>query len=237
MREIVLDTETTGLDPSQGHRLVELGCIELLNRIPTGSTFHVYINPDRDMPAEAFAIHGLSTEFLQGHKRFIEIADEFLAFIGDAPLVIHNASFDHTFLCAELKRAQRALIARERLVDTLLLARRKHPAGPNRLDDLCARYGIDNSRRTKHGALLDAEILAAVYVELIGARQAQLGLTENAERAVNAPGIIVIRERSERLAPRLSEAEIVAHRDFIVGLGESALWRAYFRPENSGGGS
>ncbi len=228
MREIVLDTETTGLDPSQGHRLVELGCIELLNRIPTGSTFHVYINPDRDMPAEAFAIHGLSTEFLQGHKRFIEIADEFLAFIGDAPLVIHNASFDHTFLCAELKRAQRALIARERLVDTLLLARRKHPAGPNRLDDLCARYGIDNSRRTKHGALLDAEILAAVYVELIGARQAQLGLTENAERAVNAPGIIVIRERTERLAPRLSEAEIVAHRDFIVGLGESALWRAYF---------
>jgi DNA polymerase-3 subunit epsilon len=227
MREIVLDTETTGLDPGQGHRLVELGCIELLNRIPTGSTFHVYINPDRDVPAEAFAIHGLSTEFLQGHKRFIEIADEFLAFIGDAPLVIHNAGFDHSFLCAELKRAERALIARERLVDTLLLARRKHPAGPNRLDDLCARYGIDNSRRTKHGALLDAEILAAVYVELIGARQAQLGLTENAERAATAAGIIVIRERPEQLAPRLSEAEIVAHRDFIVGLGESALWRAY----------
>jgi DNA polymerase-3 subunit epsilon len=182
MREIVLDTETTGLDPNQGHRLVELGCIELLNRIPTGATFHAYLNPDRDMPAEAFAIHGLSAEFLKGHKRFAEIVDEFLVFIGDAPLVIHNAGFDHGFLCAELKRVDRALIARDRLVDTLLLARRKHPAGPNRLDDLCARYGIDNSRRTKHGALLDAEILAEVYLELIGGRQAQLGLAES-----NAP--------------------------------------------------
>lgn len=228
MREIVLDTETTGLDPGQGHRLVELGCIELLNRIPTGTTFHTYLNPERDVPAEAFAIHGLSTEFLQGHRRFIEIADEFLAFIGDAPLVIHNAGFDHAFLCAELKRAERMLIARERLVDTLLLARRKHPAGPNRLDDLCARYGIDNSRRAKHGALLDAEILAEVYVELIGARQAQLGLAESGERRVNAiDGAIVIRERPERLAPRLSEAELVAHREFVAGLGENALWLNY----------
>ena len=231
MREIVLDTETTGLDPGQGHRLVELGCVELLNRIPTGSTFHAYLNPERDVPAEAFAIHGLSTEFLKGHKRFVEIADEFLAFIGDAPLVIHNAGFDHTFLCAELKRVDRALIARERLVDTLLLARRKHPAGPNRLDDLCARYGIDNSRRTKHGALLDAEILAEVYVELTGARQAQLGLAENGERVANAvDGIVVIRERPERLALRLSEAELVAHREFVASLGENALWREY-RPD------
>ena len=169
MREIVLDTETTGLDPAQGHRLVELGCIELLNRIPTGATFHKYLNPERDMPAEAFAIHGLSGEFLKDKPRFAEVVDEFLAFIGDDPLVIHNAGFDHGFLCAELKRIERVLIARGRLVDTLLLARRKHPAGPNRLDDLCARYGIDNSRRTKHGALLDAEILAEVYLELIGA--------------------------------------------------------------------
>jgi DNA polymerase-3 subunit epsilon len=228
MREIVLDTETTGLDPGQGHRLVELGCIELLNRIPTGSTFHAFLNPDRDVPAEAFAIHGLSTEFLMGHKRFIDIADEFLAFIGDAPLVIHNASFDHTFLCAELKRAERVLIARERLVDTLLLARRKHPAGPNRLDDLCARYGIDNSRRTKHGALLDAEILAEVYVELIGARQAQLGLAESGERRANgAEGVIVVRERPEPLASRLSEAELAAHREFVAGLGDNALWLNY----------
>jgi DNA polymerase-3 subunit epsilon len=228
MREIVLDTETTGLDPGQGHRLVEVGCIELLNRIPTGSTFHAYLNPERDVPAEAFAIHGLSTEFLKGHKRFIEIADEFLAFIGDAPLVIHNASFDHAFLSAELKRLERPLIARERLIDTLLLARRKHPAGPNRLDDLCARYGIDNSRRTKHGALLDAEILAEVYVELIGARQAQLGLAENSERRVNgADGVVVIRERPQRLAPRLTEVELAAHREFVNSLGENALWRNY----------
>jgi DNA polymerase-3 subunit epsilon len=227
MREIVLDTETTGLDPAQGHRLVELGCVELLNRIPTGSTFHVYLNPERDVPAEAFAIHGLSTEFLKEHKRFIEIADEFLAFIGDAPLVIHNAGFDHTFLCAELKRAERMSIARERLIDTLLLARRKHPAGPNRLDDLCARYGIDNSRRTKHGALLDAEILAEVYVELIGARQAQLGLADGGERPTGADGIIIVRERPEQLALRLSDADVAAHRDFVASLGENALWRDY----------
>ena len=138
--QIVLDTETTGLDPAQGHRLVEVGCIELLNRIPTGATFHAYLNPERDMPAEAFAIHGLSTDFLKVHKRFAEIVDDFLAFIGeDAPLVIHNASFDHGFLCAELKRVERALIARERLIDTLALARRKHSAGPYNLDALCAR--------------------------------------------------------------------------------------------------
>jgi DNA polymerase-3 subunit epsilon len=228
MREIVLDTETTGLDPGQGHRLVEVGCVELLNRIPTGTTFHAYLNPDRDMPAEAFAIHGLSTEFLKGHKRFIEIVDEFLAFIGDAPLVIHNAGFDHAFLCAELKRAERVLIARERLIDTLLLARRKHPAGPNRLDDLCARYGIDSTRRTKHGALLDAEILAEVYVELIGARQAQLGLAERGERRSNgAEGVTVVRARPEQLAPRLSAAELAAHREFVAGLGENVLWQNY----------
>jgi DNA polymerase-3 subunit epsilon len=228
MREIVLDTETTGLDPAQGHRLVEVGCVELLNRIPTGSTFHVYLNPERDVPAEAFAVHGLSADFLKGHKRFIDVADQFLTFIGDAPLVIHNAGFDHAFLCAELKRADRASIARERLVDTLLLARRKHPAGPNRLDDLCARYGIDNSRRTKHGALLDAEILAEVYVELIGARQAQLGLAESTELYANrAEGVIIIRERPQPLAPRLSEVELAAHREFVAGLGENALWLSY----------
>ena len=137
--EIVLDTETTGLDPAQGHRLVEIGCIELLNRIPTGAVFHAYLNPERDMPAEAFAIHGLSADFLKGHKRFAEVVDEFLVFIGDdTPLVIHNAGFDHGFLNAELKRAERALIARERLVDTLLLARRKHPAGPTG-STICAR--------------------------------------------------------------------------------------------------
>ena len=228
MREIVLDTETTGLDSSQGHRLVEVGCIELLNRIPTGATFHSYLNPEREVPAEAFAIHGLATDFLKDKPRFADIADDFLNFIGDAPLVIHNAGFDHGFLCAELMRVERALIARERLVDTLLLARRKHPAGPNRLDDLCARYGIDNSRRTKHGALLDAEILAEVYLELIGGRQAQLGLAESVERrAKGSDGVIVRRERSVALEPRISDTDRDEHRKFVASLGENAVWRNY----------
>jgi DNA polymerase-3 subunit epsilon len=228
MREIVLDTETTGLDPAQGHRLVELGCIELLNRIPTGATFHVYLNPEREVPKEASAIHGLTDEFLKDKPHFGEIVDDFLAFIGEeTPLVIHNASFDHGFLCAELKRAERALIARERLVDTLMLARRKHSAGPYSLDALCARYGIDNSRRTKHGALLDAEILAEVYVELIGARQAQLGLAELSRHAANGGGAVSLRPRAVALAPRLSEAELAAHREFVATLGEEALWRGY----------
>ena len=228
MREIVLDTETTGLDPLQGHRLVEVGCIELLNRIPTGATFHSYLNPEREVPAEAFAIHGLATEFLKDKPLFADIADDFLSFIGDAPLVIHNAGFDHGFLIAELKRVERPPIARERLVDTLLLARRKHPAGPNRLDDLCTRYGIDNSRRSKHGALLDAEILAEVYLELIGARQAQLGLAESgARRGQGRDGFVVAREREVALAPRVSEADRAAHRKFVATLGANALWRDY----------
>jgi DNA polymerase-3 subunit epsilon len=229
MREIVLDTETTGLDPLQGHRLVEVGCIELLNRIPTGATFHSYLNPEREVPAEAFAIHGLATDFLQDKPRFADIVDDFLMFIGDAPLVIHNAGFDHGFLIAELKRVERPPIARERLVDTLMLARRKHPAGPNRLDDLCARYGIDNSRRTKHGALLDAEILAEVYLELIGARQAQLGLAESNERRSNGgDSIAARRERSATLPARVSDADRAAHREFVATLGANALWRNYF---------
>ena len=232
MREIVLDTETTGLDPNQGHRLVELGCIELLNRIPTGATFHRYLNPEREVPAEAVAIHGLATEFLKDKPLFADIADDFLAFIGDAPLVIHNASFDHGFLLAELKRVERPAIARERLVDTLLLARRKHPAGPNRLDDLCARYGIDNSRRTKHGALLDAEILAEVYLELIGARQAQLGLAERGtQRGPGRDGATARRERGAPLSPRLSDEDRAAHREFVASLGEKALWRDYSADE------
>jgi DNA polymerase III subunit epsilon len=227
MREIVLDTETTGLDPNQGHRLVEVACVELLNRIPTGASFHKYLNPEREVPAEAFAIHGLSSEFLQDKPRFAEVADEFLAFIGDAPLIIHNAGFDHGFLCAELKRIERALIGRERLVDTLALARRKHSAGPYSLDALCARYGIDNTRRTKHGALLDAKILAEVYIELIGARQAQLGLAEKVDASNRLNGAIIVRERPAPLEVRLTDADLAAHRDFIATLGEAALWRSY----------
>jgi len=228
MREIVLDTETTGLKPADGHRVVELGCVELLNRIPTGATFHVYLNPGRDMPVEAFAVHGLSSDFLKDKPRFAEVADDFIAFIADAPIVAHNASFDHGFLCHELKLISRPGIPFERVVDTLMLARRKHAAGPYSLDALCARYGIDNSRRTKHGALLDAEILAEVYLELIGGRQATLGLADDIELPESSiDGAIVMRTRPEPLEPRVSEAEREAHRAFIATLGENAIWLSY----------
>src|SRR5262252_8095128 len=228
MREIVLDTETTGLDPFRGDRLVEIGCVELLNRIPSGQTFHRYLNPERDMPAEAFAVHGLSADFLRDKPPFAEVAEELIAFIGVAPLVAHNAMFDLGFLNAELERAGKVLVTRERLIDTLLLARRKHPGGPNRLDDLCARYGIDNSRRTKHGALLDAEILAEVYVELIGARQAQLILVESGTSVAGTiAATAVIRVRPQPLAPRLTADELEAHLAFVATLGEQAIWRDY----------
>src|SRR5258707_3216741 len=174
MREIVFDTETTGLDPYQGHRLVEIGCIELINRFPSGKVFHKYVNRERDMPAEAFAVHGLSIELLRDKPFFAEICDELVEFIGDAPLVAHNANFDLGFLNAELERCKHVLVGRERLVDTLFLARRRHPTGPNALDHLCARYGIDNSRLTKHGALTAAELLAMVRIKLIGGRQTAL---------------------------------------------------------------
>jgi DNA polymerase-3 subunit epsilon len=228
MREIVLDTETTGLDPYQGHRLVEIGCVELVNRIPSGQTFHRYLNPERDVPAEAFAIHGISAEFLKDKPRFAEVAGEFVAFIADAPLVIHNAAFDIGFINAELERAGFPVLPRDRLVDTLLLARRKHSGGSNRLDDLCVRYGIDNSRRTKHGALLDAEILAEVYLELIEARQAQLGLAERGASARTArQSTTVIRPRPLPLQPRITAQEREAHRQFVASLGASAIWGDY----------
>jgi DNA polymerase-3 subunit epsilon len=228
MREIVFDTETTGLDPYQGHRLVEIGCFELVNRIPSGQTFHRYLNPEREVPAEAVAIHGLTTERLKGEPLFADVADELLEFIGDAPLIAHNAMFDLGFLNAELERAGKGPIARERLVDTLLLARRKHPGVSNRLDDLCQRYGIDNSHRTKHGALLDAELLAEVYLELIGARQAQLGLVEVAVRTEIGRGVATAaRTRPTPLPPRLSAEERAAHAAFIASLGEQAIWRDY----------
>ncbi|MBW5435585.1 DNA polymerase III subunit epsilon [Bradyrhizobium canariense] len=228
MREIVLDTETTGLDPLRGDRLVEIGCVEMLNRMPTGQSFHVYINPERDMPAEAFAVHGLSAEFLATKQLFHEVVDDFLEFIGDAPLVIHNASFDISFINAELDRIKRPAIPRERLVDTLLLARRKHPGVSNRLDDLCSRYAIDNSRRTKHGALLDAELLAEVYVDLVGARQSQLLLaSESEETRANGAADAPRRQRPAPLTPRISDAEREAHRAFIATLGDKAIWNEF----------
>ena len=228
MREIVLDTETTGLDPYQGHRLVEIGCVELFNRVPTGEIFHRYINPQRDMPKEAFAVHGLSEDFLRDKPRFDEIADEFVAFIGTAPLVIHNAAFDLGFINAELDKLKRVLVARERMVDTLMLARRKHPGGSNRLDDLCVRYRIDNSKRTKHGALLDAELLAEVYIELIGARQTQLILVDNTAPATRGDAVAAtVRVRPVPLPSRMSAEEAAAHAAFIATLGEDAIWTKY----------
>jgi DNA polymerase III subunit epsilon len=228
MREIVFDTETTGLDPYQGHRLVEIGCIELVNRFPTGQTFHRYLNPEREVPQEAFAIHGLSYNSLKDKPLFADIAVELLGFLGDAPLIAHNASFDLGFLNAELERVKQSVIPRDRLIDTLLLARRKHPGGSNRLDDLCARYGIDNSRRTKHGALLDAELLAEIYLELIGARQAQLGLVA----ASTSPAAVQrsagrAQARPAALPPRLTEADRAAHRALVVELGAKAIWNDY----------
>jgi DNA polymerase-3 subunit epsilon len=227
MREIVFDTETTGLDPLQGDRLVEIGCIELLNRFPTGKTFHCYFNPERDMPESAFKIHGLASDFLKDKPLFADKVDELVGFLGDAPLVAHNAMFDLGFLNAELERAGRAAVNRERMVDTLLLARRKHPGGANRLDDLCVRYAIDNSRRTKHGALLDAELLAEVYVELIGARQAQLVLSQATAPIAAADAIVIVRERPAPLAVRITEEDRAAHRSFIATLGAAAIWRDY----------
>ncbi len=228
MREIVFDTETTGLDPISGDRLVEIGCIEMVNRFPTGKVFHRYLNPERDMPEPAFKVHGLSAEFLKDKPVFADVATELVAFIGDdGMLVAHNAMFDLGFLNAELKRAGQREVNRDRLVDTLMLARRKHPGGSNRLDDLCQRYKVDNSRRTKHGALLDAELLAEVYLELIGARQAMLGLTEamngSHARAAEALGVV----RPQPLPPRVTEEERAAHAAFVGTLGEAAIWRQY----------
>lgn len=176
MREIVLDTETTGLDPRSGDRIVEIGCVELMNHIPTGAKFHKYVNPERDMPEPAFAVHGLSREFLSKHSKFAEVADELLEFIGDATLVIHNAAFDLGFLNAELERLGRGLLSAARAIDTVVLARKKFPGAPANLDALCSRFNIDNSDRQLHGALKDARLLADVYLELIGGRQAGLEL-------------------------------------------------------------
>jgi DNA polymerase III subunit epsilon len=228
MREIVLDTETTGLDPLRGDRLVEIGCVEIFNRMPTGQSFHRHVNPERAMPEEAFAVHGLSTEFLADKPLFAEVVDEFLEFIGDAPLVIHNASFDVAFINAELDRLQRAVIPRERLVDTLLLARRKHPGVSNKLDDLCSRYAIDNSHRTKHGALLDAELLAEVYVDLIGARQSQLILAaEPPNTRSAADGEMPRRQREVPLVSRVTDADRVLHREFVLTLGDRPIWNDF----------
>ncbi|ACK51463.1 DNA polymerase III, epsilon subunit [Methylocella silvestris BL2] len=229
MREIVLDTETTGLDPKQGHRIVEIGAVELLNSIPTGQSFHVYIHPERDMPDEAFRVHGISLEFLTGKPLFAEIVPALIDFLGEAKIIAHNAEFDFRFLNAEFLRAEAEPLAWERVVDTLALARRRFPGASNSLDALCARFGVDTSRRVKHGALLDAEILAEVYAELCGGRQAALvfggGLGSDA-----ATEAALMRERPEPLAPQLSPQEVAAHAAFVATLGEKAIWQAYLSP-------
>ncbi|MEZ5840336.1 MAG: DNA polymerase III subunit epsilon [Hyphomicrobiales bacterium] len=228
MREITLDTETTGLDHRRDDRVVEIGAVELINHIPTGQIFHCYINPQRSMPVEAFNVHGLSEEFLSDKPVFADIVEDFLAFIDGARLIAHNATFDMNFLNAELARLELPPIPGEVVVDSLVLARRRHPAGPNSLDNLCSRYGIDNSRRTKHGALLDAELLAEVYIELIGGRQALLTL-DAADGGGHAGNISArsIRPREAPLPTRLTEAEREAHLAFIGEMGEKALWRKY----------
>lgn len=227
MREIIIDTETTGLEPLNGDRLVEIGCVELANRWPTGNTFHCYLNPERDMPQGAFQVHGLSEEFLADKPLFADVADSFLDFIGDAALVAHNASFDVGFLNAELARVGLPVIGRERVVDTLMLARRKHPGAPVSLDALCSRYGIDNSNRVKHGALLDAELLAEVYVELVEARQARLSLVVATGPQTHEPSARGVQARPMPLPSRLTVADITAHRAFVETLGAEPLWNLY----------
>jgi len=223
MREVVFDTETTGLDPESGHRVVEIGCLELFNHLPTGRSFQRYINPERDMPAGAFEVHGLSAEFLAAHPVFSNVVDDFLAFIGDARLVIHNAAFDLKFMNAELKRANRALLDVARAVDTVEMARRKFPGAPASLDALCKRFNIDNSQRTKHGALLDAELLAEVYLELVGGRQATLGLA-GAELVAEADEIVSRVHRPPR--PHAPTAEEQAAHQALLAKIKDPIWLA-----------
>lgn len=226
MREIVFDTETTGLDPKTGDRMVEIGCIELVNLVPTGDSFHAYFNPQRDMPAGAEAVHGLSAAFLSDKPLFAELAEDFLAFIGDAPLVAHNAGFDFGFLNSELAICGRDAVCTSRMVDTVALAKKRHPGAKLSLDALCTRYGIDRSHRVKHGALLDAELLAQVYVELRGGRQIGLGLAVESA-TVEVASVAVIRapvgERREPRPHSASAEEMERHRQFIAGI-KSPLW-------------
>jgi DNA polymerase-3 subunit epsilon len=222
MREIVLDTETTGLDPLNGHRVIEIGCVELINHLPTGNTFQTYLDPERDVPDEAAAVSGLTTEFVKGKPLFADKVDEFLEFIGDSPIIAHNANFDMGFINAELVRHSREKLALDRAIDTVLLARRKFPGAPASLDALCRRFGIDLSARVKHGALLDAELLAKVYLELVGGREPGLLLGASTITVVdqttraNRP----VREARPHSA---SPEELEAHKVFISKM-KSAIW-------------
>ncbi len=232
MREIIFDTETTGLSADGGDRVIELGAVELENRFPTGRNFHVYINPDgKTVDPGAFDVHGISDEFLADKPKFADIVQDFLDFVAEGSLVAHNASFDMNFINAELARLDLPAFPADRVIDTLAIARRKHPMGPNSLDALCQRYAIDNSRRDKHGALLDSELLAEVYIELNGGRQASLLL--DAETSSDSSGETIVLtggERRQRPAPlpdRISPEDLEEHRAFVETLGESAIWKRY----------
>ena len=224
MREIVLDTETTGLDPDSGHRVVEIGCVELVNHMPTGEIYHVYLNPERDMPMEAERVHGLSEEFLSDKPVFETVADGFAEFIGDAVIVAHNAGFDMKFINAEMKRVHRAEFPKHQSLDTVDMARRKYPGAQNSLDALCRRFGIDNSHRTKHGALLDAELLAEVYLELIGGREPGLELSANAVQRSQARQAEAPKQVRPPRAHEVPEPEKAAHKEFLEKLTDP-IWK------------
>lgn len=227
MREIVLDTETTGLDPADGHRIIEIGCVELMDHFPTGRSYQCYLNPERDMPAEAERVHGISGAFLADKPFFRDVADEFLAFIGDAPLVIHNAAFDLKFLNAELARINGEAIPPARAIDTVDIAKTKFPGARYSLDELCKRFAIDLSTRTKHGALLDADLLAQVYLELIGGRQKHFILAPSDVIEAVAEDVHTVRLRPEPLPSLLTPEEREAHLAFVAKeLGDSAIWNS-----------
>jgi len=225
MREIVLDTETTGLDPGTGDKIVEIGAVELWNHLPTGKTFHKYLNPERNMPEEAQAVHGLTEDFLRDKPLFSQIVDDFLRFIKDSKLIIHNASFDMKFINAELELANKSKLPGDIAIDTLSIARKKFPGSPASLDALCRRFNIDNSARTLHGALLDSEILAEVYLELIGGRQPDFGLSDiNTNDNKKLEENRQTTKRPEPLKKRLTEEEEKAHSVFVKKLGENSVW-------------
>ncbi|MGH6891490.1 MAG: DNA polymerase III subunit epsilon [Dongiaceae bacterium] len=226
MREIILDTETTGFEPSEGHRIVEIACLELVNQIPTGRKYQVYLNPERDMPEAAFRIHGLTEQFLADKPKFAEVADKLLEFIGDAPLVIHNAEFDMKFINAELALLKRETLSLERAIDTVRLARQRFPGAPASLDALCKRFAIDNTQRTLHGALLDAQLLAEVYLQLLGGPQTGLSLhADAAEEAARAALVVAGRVVRPARPHAASAEELAAHAAFIAKL-KDPVWRS-----------
>lgn len=232
MREIIMDTETTGMDPFAGDRIVEIGCVECINHIPTGNHYHVYINPERDVPAEVVAVHGLTEQFLKDKPTFAEIYSDFLDFIGDAKLVIHNAEFDMKFINHHLKEMGAAPVPNNRVIDSLIMARQKFPGSPANLDALCKRFDIDNSNRTLHGALLDSELLAEVYLELLGGRQTGLGFHDdkNQNAASEMSDQVSSQTKKPRREPRvftIPDDELTSHNEMLAQLGDKALWNKF----------